>query len=321
MTSVTPSFEKFNYLIRPSKQVERKLFIEALLRLSRNGMPIPQYTYLGFGSVYYADFVLFHKYLYIDKMICVEARPIPKRMEFNKPFEFIRLRMKQVAEVIPELDRSEKYVVWLDYEQYLDQNVLRDTAGLLHVLAPGSVLIVTVDADPRLLEESEADEDCRDRRASDLVEMFQTELGKYRTGAVTRKDTSRTGLPRLFAAVMRNQFAEELGTRAPVQFHQLFNFKYSDGAQMLTVGGIVGADDVKATIAASGIRLLSFVTEGEDPVKISVPPLTVREKHWLDQNLDPALRADRLAFEMSQEYLDNFRSYYRHYPTYYETLL
>ena len=66
------SYEKFNYLLRPSKQVERKLFIEALHRLRAAGYPIYEYTYLGLGSVFYADFILFHKYLYIDKMICAE---------------------------------------------------------------------------------------------------------------------------------------------------------------------------------------------------------------------------------------------------------
>jgi len=63
--------------------------------------------------VYYADFILFHKYLYLDRMICVEGQPVPKRMAFNKPFDFIRLEMKRVAEIIPDLDRAVKYIAWL----------------------------------------------------------------------------------------------------------------------------------------------------------------------------------------------------------------
>src|SRR6478672_6193590 len=94
------SFEKFDYLLRPSKQVERKLLIEALHHLVECGYPIYNYTYVGLGSVYYADFVLFHKYLYIDKMICAEWGSINRRMKFNKPFPFVRLVMKPVSEVI-----------------------------------------------------------------------------------------------------------------------------------------------------------------------------------------------------------------------------
>ena len=78
------SFSRFNYLLRPSKQVERKLFIEALHRLALGSFRIHEYTYLGFGSPYYADFILFHKYLHIDSMVCVERENIPRRMQFNQ---------------------------------------------------------------------------------------------------------------------------------------------------------------------------------------------------------------------------------------------
>lgn len=317
----SPSFEKFNYLLRPSKQVERKLFIEALHKLSTEGFRFPEYTYLGFGSVYYADFILFHKYLYIDKMICVEAANIPKRMRFNIPFEFIQLYMKQVAEVIPELNRTEKYVVWLDYEEYLTSDILADTAGFLHVLAPGSVLIVTVDADPRLLDEREADEECRERQIQNLLATFKTELGKYYPGEIRRNVISRAGLPKFFASILRSQFEEELAKRPKIGFHQLFNFKYADGAQMLSLGGVVGDANDAERLANSGVFDLKFVTRGEEPIRISVPPLTVREKQWLEQNLSESLRTDDLDFELDQDLLDNFRTYYRHYPTYQETLV
>ena len=74
------SYEKFNYLLRPSKQVERKLFIETLHRLRDADYPICSYTYVGLGSIFYADFILFHKYLYIDRMICAERDEVERRM-------------------------------------------------------------------------------------------------------------------------------------------------------------------------------------------------------------------------------------------------
>ncbi len=315
------SFEKFNYLLRPSKQVERKLFIEALHKLSAVSFRIPEYTYLGFGSIYYADFILFHKYLYIDKMICVESASIPNRMRFNIPFEFIDLHMKKVAQIIPQLNRDEKYIVWLDYEKHLDRDILADTAGLLHVLVPGSVLIVTVDADPRLLEEQEADEECRERQIQNLLATFKAELGKYYAGELRRNVISRTGLPKLFANILRSQFHEELAKRPGIEFHQLFNFKYADGAQMFSLGGVVGDAEDGRKLTNSGVFELKFVTKGEEPVRISVPPLTVREKQWLEQRLNDSLKPEDLAFELHQDLLENFRLYYRHYPSYHETLV
>jgi hypothetical protein len=317
----TPSFEKFNYLLRPSKQVERKLFIEALHRLAAGGLPLREYTYLGMGSVYYADFILFHKYLYLDNMICVEGEPIPKRMDFNKPFDFIRLEMKRVAEIIPDLDRALKHIVWLDYEDHLSKEILADTAGLLHILAPGSVLVVTVDADPRLLEDPKAEDQCTERQARNLLDLFQSDLGRYHVGEIPRSMISRTGLPKLFAQILQSQFKEELAKRPPLRFQQLFNFRYADGAQMLTLGGIISSPSDLATVNISGVLDLPFVTTSDEPIKISVPPLTIREKQWLDKRMSEPLKSEDLAFELEKEPLDNFRAYYRYYPTYYETLI
>ncbi len=58
-----------------------------------------------------------------------------------------------------------------------------------------------------------------------------------------------------------------------------------------------------------------------EPVTIAVPPLTVREKHWLDSHIKTATNPKRVRFEIDPEMLNNFRSYYKHYPTYYETLI
>src|SRR5690606_27908751 len=112
------SYNSIDYLLRPSKQVERKLIIETIIKLSSLGYHIHDYTYMGMGSIYYADFVMFHKYLLIEEMICVERDYIPLSMKFNKPYNFIKLNMNQASVVIPLLDRNKKQSMWLDYDSY-----------------------------------------------------------------------------------------------------------------------------------------------------------------------------------------------------------
>jgi hypothetical protein len=314
------SFTKFNYLLRPSKQVERKLIIEALHRLADGGFRISNYTYLGFGSIYYADFILFHKYLYIDDMICVESEPIPKRMDFNKPFDFIRLEMKKVSYVLPNLDRAKKYVVWLDYDYGLDEDVLQDTAGFLHILSPGSILLVTVDAEPRLPEGEEYEQLSEDDRVKRSLEILRSQFTRYYKPEIKRNLLTPNAFPRFLAEVLRAQFFEEVSKRPGLKFFQLFNFKYADGAQMLSLGGVIGDKVVEAQLRKSGIYNLDFIERGSDPRVISVPPLTIREKQWLDRNLK-VRKVAKVAFELESGMLDNFKKYYRHYPTYYETLI
>lgn len=315
------SFSRFNYLLRPSKQVERKLFIEALHRLALGDFRIHDYTYLGFGSPYYADFILFHKYLYIDSMVCVEKENIPRRMDFNQPFKFIKLKMMPVADVLPQIKRRTKYIVWLDYDCLLNVEILNDIAGFIYLLCPGSILIVTVEAEPRLPADEEDRELTDNRRLDRLLQIFEEQLGKYYPGVIRRNLIARNTLPTFFAQILRSRFDEETSKREGLQFFQLFNFKYADGVQMLSIGGVIGGEQAAKQLQRSRVYDLGFIETGIEPKRISVPPLTVREKQWLDKNLRKSLTASKLAFELDPEFLETFRQFYRHYPTYYETLI
>lgn len=315
------SFEKFNYLLRPSKQVERKLFIEALQRMVPLGYPIAEYAYVGLGSVYYADFMLFHKYLYIDDMYCVEASNIPKRMDFNRPFDFIKLRMQRVAEFLPEVERDRMYFVWLDYDTALTRDVIRDIEGFLHVLAPKSIFIVTVDAEPRLPEEPGYEDLTQNQRVEKWLAALDEDLGSYYGETIRRSVFSPVGLPRFLTSVLRSAIAQAMSERPSLRFLQLFNFRYADGAQMLSLGGLIDDPRSVETVRGSHLFKLGFVTDGPEPIEVSVPPLTVREKQWLDRRVVSESASPVLEFELQEQLLENFRRYYRHYPTYHETVV
>jgi hypothetical protein len=90
---------------------------------------------------------------------------------------------------------------------------------------------------------------------------------------------------------------------------------------MFTVGGIIGTNEDQKKLDRSGLLSHSFVRTGNDPLEISVPPLSVREKHWLDSMLDKNFSLTKLQFELDEELLENYRLFYKEYPTYMETLL
>ena len=136
-----------NYQTRPFKHVERKIFVETLQHLRNAGYEISKYHYLGFGSFYYTDFVLFNRLLSIKKMTCLENKSnLAKRMKFNKPFKFIKLHIKDITNYLPQIKSNEPYIVWLDYELQLSDEVLSNVGSLIGTLMSGSVLIVTVNA-------------------------------------------------------------------------------------------------------------------------------------------------------------------------------
>jgi hypothetical protein len=321
------SFKQFNYSLRPSKQVERRMMIEVLLRMSSPRFPISTYRYLGMGSPYYVDFVMVHKQLFIDDMVCVEWSDIPKRMAFNKPFKCITLKLMSISDYIPRVTRSKRHFAWFDYDRALDTDMLRDLDGCLTVLAPRSVFVVTIDARPKLpvdapeLDEVDLDALTANKRADLTAKLYQTWFGNYLDTKVTKEVVSNKNVATLFHSVVAERIRQTVSVRG-LKFIQLFNYVYQDGAPMLTVGGVLATEEDEAYLRQQpSVLEHRFVRQGADYMTISVPHLTVREKHWLDSRMDQNLTPDKLQFELDSTLLENYRQFYKEYPTYLETVV
>jgi len=318
----TNSFKQFNYSLRPSKQVERKVMIEVLLRLGKAGYSISDYKYLGFGSVYYVDFVMFHKYLFIHKMVCIEWGDVARRMRFNKPFKFIELKLGSLSTHIPAISSREKFLVWLDYDRSLDTEILQDINGTVGRLSPGSIFAITIDARPKLPRDPATEGLSADDREKLTLETYKRWFDSYVDTEITRDTVSSVDAASLFYEVVIERLRKTLARRSGgLRFIQLFNYFYRDGAPMLTIGGVIGTDQDHENIDRAGIFEHRFVKSGADALEISVPPLTLREKYWLDSRLDSKLTVAKIYFELDDELLQNYRTFYKEYPTYLETLL
>jgi len=85
-----PSFRKINYSLRPGKNIERKMLAEIFSRLAVF-RPLSDYSYVGFGSVYFTDFALFHRQFGFCPMYSIEEDEEGKeRAPFNVPFGCIK---------------------------------------------------------------------------------------------------------------------------------------------------------------------------------------------------------------------------------------
>ncbi|HEY1378397.1 MAG TPA: O-methyltransferase, partial [Gemmataceae bacterium] len=213
-------------------------------------------------------------------------------------------------------------LVWLDYDRALDDEMLRDIDGCVSRLAPGSIFIVTVDARPRIAgSEYELSEMSAKDREKYLIGRYREWFGQFAKDPINANSLTANGVTDLFQEVVTAQIARTLAAREGLQYVQLFNYLYRDGAPMLTVGGVVADAECTANIETCGILDHRFVERGPAPMRISVPPLTFREKQWLDKRIGPDLRDDNLAFELEDGFLDAYQRYYKEYPTFTEALL
>lgn len=150
MIALSESFRKVHYGLRPAKQVERRMLIDALLLLDESGFRIRDYIYLGMGSVHFVDFAMFHKFLGIQEMISVEAAAsLERRIKFNRPYANAVQTIvgKEIGDVLSVITDKNTYLVWLDYDNVLSDYMLRDITLAVSRLAPGSILLATIDTE------------------------------------------------------------------------------------------------------------------------------------------------------------------------------
>ena len=312
MTAPSKSYKQVFYDLRPGKQVERRMIMDALGRLMNGGIPIRDYQYTGLGSIYFFDFILLYKLFGLRRFLSVEYdTDITKRVAFNKPFEPIELRMAPIGDVIPDLDPSLRHLIWLDYDDRLTNSMLLDASVAANHLSPESLLLVTVDVEPP------HGADTPEGRA----EYVREEAGAFLPFDFDIEWCTQSRYPGTNLAIIANAIATGLAVRG-VEFLPLFRFVYADGHEMVTLGGMIGDAAVEQRIDACDWSEAYYLRRGDDDdlYRIRVPRLTRRERLLLDQHMpgDPQWRPR--AFELSREELSDYREIHRFYPLYGELL-
>jgi hypothetical protein len=281
-----PSFEKFNYSLRPAKNVERKMLCEAMSRLSRIA-PLPYYQYVGFGSIGFVDFSLFHQRLGVRDMVSIEADDRAKsRAKFNRPYSCIQMKWGYSHEILPKLKWTKRSIIWLDYDVPINPNVLSDVATVASSVKSGSMLVITIDAVPK---EIDTEKNTAEERLKDL----RLRVGKDLVpSSITGTDLAGWGTAKTTRAIIDNYLKKVLSDRnAPLKvdsriaYEQLFNFHYADGAKMVTVGGVFLNPSDQEKISAKHFDDLEFTKTGDEPYLIEAPILTLREIRYLDERL------------------------------------
>lgn len=313
--------DKINYSIRPSKQIERKLIINKLSDLKKYNIHIGSYKYIGFGSFYFIDFIMFHKFLKINEMTTIERGEIPKRIEFNKPFDFIEVKMCPFSDFIPtiskEANKGKNHLIWIDETKCLTNSFLQDISLTASILNPYSILIITVNAEKHSYTNNYIEKD--NRKLSD--EEINTELSKkfnleFRNLKIKSepKNFSHQNLPDVIKKTIDISVNESTGKRNGFVTLKIFDYIYSDNARMLTLGYMIIPEHELENMKNGNIHL-------EETLEISVPQLTQLEQKWLNQNLNKLKsNSDDLAFELKENDLLNYLKFYNEYPNFSELL-
>lgn len=338
-----PSFERFNYVLRTNKHIERKLIFD-LLAVAAQKLSISNQWYIGFGSMWFGDFRLADRLLGIEKMTSIEHADYADRADFNRPLAGITVSPGESNEVLSKMGAVEwnnPVVAWLDYDGKLSEDVIKDVAILLQNAAINSVVVITVNG---CFGSYRTRAEGKRTRAQTAVGLVESYLG---AAAIDSKYVPAENALGVFAdSVKEADFPEFLsgailthmehhavslareqdGHR--IKFVPLYRLHHKDGVDMVTVGGVVttesGSVDWEKCLNENPILSAGGKTAAYQ--RLDLIPVTIREKITLDTCLpepsgDAAFiaKAKAVGIKLSDDEMSKYRKFYRHFPVFVET--
>ena len=311
--TVSESYLTVQYDLRLAKQIERRMLVDALLRLSDSHFQIRDYLYTGFGSIFFIDFILFKKYVGLRRMQSIEhSESIKKRIAFNRPYKDIELKYGPMSDFISELDPDLKHILWLDYDFHVTREMISDVIAAAAQLSTGSILLITVDVT----------QPC-DGGPDDWASYFEDQAGDFVDPPSGPGAFGKPRLPKINAGILRNAIQNGLTGRSNLSFLPLFHFLYADGHKMITLGGIIGGSQERHNLGACDFSDAAYIRRSFDdlPYEIMPPVLTRKERLYLDSEMPCDDGWKPKDFELDGESVMRYRELYRYFPLYVESLL
>jgi hypothetical protein len=288
-------------------------------RVAPFGLP-EDYVYAGFGSVWFADFILFHRALGVKEMVSIEgSKGAQQRIVDNAPFR-INLDFARSGPALKRLDWSKHHFLWLDYDDPISREMLRDVRYVAEKASSGSILAVSVRSEAAT-EFAQADGDTALESLS-AIERFRETFTTTQIPSGTNEE-DLTGRP--FASLSRTMIATEIGEGLdirnrkeadPIRFKRICNFDYADGAEMTTIIGIFHSETDESRVSECHFEELSFINELGATISIDVPLLTVREVRKLEAQLPLTAGATLALGSMPEREAERFARLYRYLPHY-----
>ena len=307
------SFDTVNYSLRPSKNIQRQIIFDDL-RTLRTRLPLDNPVYIGFGSIWFVDFVLAHRILGIDDMISMEADDIGfARARFNSPYKTVRVMHGLSTEILPGLYEDEEFntrpwVIWLDYDRQFDEDLCADTRSVLENAPESTVFLITFDG--RASKYGNAND-----RPARLRELFGDVVPDDITKDECDSEQMQGTLADLAIAFMQSVPAE---SSRPGGFLPAFKINYKDSAPMVTVGGILPSPAIEEQATALVNETRWRCTPD---ASIVAPHLTTLEAIALQSELpDPdglsRSTVQSLGFDLEDEQIRVYENYYREWPSF-----
>lgn len=305
--------KRLNYETRPAKFTERKMLLSSFLRVCNQYND--KYQYIGLGGLSFTDFKLFHKELHINEMYSFEGGSFSMdKLNVNCPYSFINIIKESSTEALPKINLTKKTLVWLDYDDSLENFMFEDLAILMNKLPVGSIYLMSCN---RQLKSDDSGEIY-------TIEEFREKFGSLAPFNATEKDLSGgedfNTIRKMLSQLINRTIKDRNRNGENIKFQQLYNILYQEnrGARMFTFGGVITESD--KTFEELNQSDFDFIKIDDSVYKIDIPNLTSKEIDLINKNISnnevlEDIVHKRIATEVE---IDKHKGIYKYLPNFYD---
>lgn len=316
------SFDKIDYSVRPAKYAERRMLRDVFRKLSPF-QSLEEYHYVGLGSVWFSDYTLFHRSLGVRTMTSIEkALSAKDRVNANRPFR-IEVKFGHTSGQLPKIDWTKRAFVWLDYDEAIRPEMLRDIQTVSKKLRSGSILAVTVKGGAaREIDQVRSEID--NGETADIksaADRFANNFSDWSVGEVTNLDLEGQIFARFSRRLIYSVIQQSVATRKATELGTLediriCDFEYADGAPMTTTVSLIVGEKEKDVVSLCQFDDLDFLMNSDDGVvEIEIPKITPLEYRILESQLPLQDKELDLQFIPKMQ-AKRFVEFYRYLPNF-----
>ena len=317
---------KNNYSLRINKDIERKLIAQKLLELKKYSYVFDDYLYIGFWSIYFMDFKLFHKVLGINNMLSFE-RGDCSRSKFNNPYDFIEIKEGDFSVYYSSVvDFNKKIFFRLDYECSLSDDIINDIDDIVRNKIHEWWTIVSLSLHCQLPLD--------DNKKKDYIKKFREEWFWYLEGKTNPEgkkelpkinDIKQENLIDKYIEILEGKIKDCLGWKA-LNYVILYKYSYRDWSRMFTMWFLLDSEEK--------INQIKKEIGNVEIININAPILTLKEKEAFNKNLSGIKNilkdetdskesriSEKLGYKLNKKWIENYLEFYKEYPHFTEVTI
>ena len=308
------------YHLRVNKAIDRFLLVQILdILRTQDKMKMSDYTYYGFGGPFLEDCRLIHDHCPEIQIVSIEKnKETFKRQKFHCFSKKLELINDDFASFLAHFSSSGREIFWLDYTDLKFRN-FDQFMSILGKVSENSVIKITIQAEPLLNALPPEEHEKK-------WEGFQREYSQILPLPRQQTDIERP-LPfvKLLQKMLKIAAQQALPESGESVFQHLNSSYYQEPTRMLSVTGIVCNKNEVSKIH-KWFKDWAFINlTWEDPHKIDVPFLSIKERLHLEKYL-PTTQKTGLSLSRALGYkIDNtgkehieklkqYEEFYQYYP-------